>query len=77
MKSLFISLSVAAGFAEFVESIKVKLGKKAKHRRIHRKGNDSSYALHEPVAAYSLDFEGKNGFLRDENRLLWHIFADM
>jgi putative transposase len=69
--------TIAAGSAEFVEGVKAKLGIKVKHRRIHRKGNGSAYALHEPFADYSADFGRKIEALRAENRLLWDVFDDI
>jgi hypothetical protein len=55
--------AIAAGSAEFVESVKTRLGIKAKHRRIHRKESahkDTVYALQELLAAYRADFGRKN-----------------
>jgi len=52
----------ATGSAEFVEGVKARLGLKARHRRIHKE-NSAVYALQEPLAAYSPDFEGKNEVL--------------
>jgi hypothetical protein len=58
------SYIVAASSYEFVECVKTKLGVKVKNREIHRNGNGSTYALQEPVTAYSTDFKGKNYSLR-------------
>jgi len=66
----------ATGSAEFVEGVKARLGLKARHRRIHKE-NSAVYALQEPLAAYSPDFEGKNEVLRAKNRLLWNIFDNI
>ena len=71
--------SIAAGSFKYIENIKAKLGLKAKHRRIRRTGNGQNavYALQEPIAAYSADFEGENKVLRAQNSLLWDIFVDV
>lgn len=69
--------AVAAGSADFVKEIKARLGLKARHRRIHRIENGAGYALQEPVAAYSSDFDGENEALTAENRLFWNILNDI
>ncbi|MFO7761670.1 MAG: transposase [Thermodesulfobacteriota bacterium] len=71
--------AIAAGSAEFVEGVKSRLGLKARHRQIRRKGNGKGavYVLEEPLVAYSADFGGKIGILRGENRLSWNVFDDI
>jgi len=63
----------------FIDTFRAKLGIKAKHRQIHRKGKgqDTVYALQEPIAAYSDDFGGKIESLRAENGLLWNEFNEI
>lgn len=71
--------AIAAGSPEFVEAVKARLGLKAMHRQIRRKGDDHAavHALEEPLAAYSFDFEGEIGKLNAENRLFWNVFDDI
>jgi len=68
--------SIATGSAEFVEGVKARLGLRAMHRRIHKE-NSAVYALKEPLAAYSPDFDGEKEVLRAKNRLLWDIFDNI
>jgi len=35
------------------------------------------YVLQKPLAAYSVDFGGKNRALRGKNMLLWYVLADI
>jgi hypothetical protein len=71
--------AIAAGSPEFVKAVKARLGLKAMHRQIRRKGDDHAavHALEEPLAAYSFAFEGEIGKLSAENRIFWNVFDDI
>ena len=61
--------SIAAGSEGFVETMKRKLGLKAKGRRVV--GYEGTYQLREPEVAYTCDFPPENDVLRYENTYFW------
>jgi len=56
---------IAVGSKGFVEATKEQLGIKAKGRRVL--GENGSYEVREPTAAYGRDFGPKNSSLKLEN----------
>jgi hypothetical protein len=64
---------------ESSEDVKAGPGLKARHPGIFRNGNGQNtvYALQEPIAAYNFDFEVENKILRTKNRFLLAIFDDI
>jgi hypothetical protein len=67
--------SIAVGSKRFVEATKDRLGIKAKERRVL--GEDGSYDLREPAAAYGRDFGPKNGSLRLESTYSWNVYPEI
>jgi putative transposase len=63
------SQSIAIGSKSFVESVKAKLGIRAKSRQIRELGG--SYHLREAQIPYNSDFTPENSGLRSENAYLW------
>ena len=57
------------GSESFVTMTKEKLGIKAKGRKVV--GEDGSYVLQEPPAAYNSIFGLENGVLRAQNEHFW------
>ena len=66
---------IAVGSKRFVEATKDRLGIKAKGRRVL--GEDGSYELREPAAAYGRDFGPKNGSLSLENTYSWNVYPEI
>ena len=69
------SETIAVGSKRFVEATKGQLGIKAKGRRVL--GEDGSYELREPAAAYGRDFGPKNGSLSLENTYSWNVYPEI
>jgi hypothetical protein len=67
--------SIAVGSKRFVEATKDRLGIKAKERRVL--GEDGSYEVREPAAAYGRDFGPKNGSLSLENTYSWNVYPEI
>jgi REP-associated tyrosine transposase len=65
------SQSIAVGSKSFVESVKAKLGIRARSRRISESGG--SYRLREAQSPYSSDFTPENSALRAENAYFWRV----
>lgn len=64
------SEAIAVGSLAFVERVKNDLGIKAMHREVLEA--DGTYALREPVEAYTRNLTGENEALRSENTLPWN-----
>lgn len=62
------SSSIAVGADDFVETIKTKLGIKARYREVDEAGD--THILREPATAYSPNSMQKNTVLREENTVL-------
>ena len=69
------SETIAVESKRFVEATKGQLGIKAKGRRVL--GEDGSYELREPAAAYGRDFGPKNGSLSLENTYSWNVYPEI
>jgi len=69
------SETIAVGSKRFVEATKDRLGIKAKGRRVL--GEDGSYEVREPAAAYGRDFGPKNGSLSLENIYSWNVYPEI
>ena len=65
--------SIAVGSESFVKAAKVKLGIKAKGRRIF--GQGGSWSLRESPAPYKGNFGPGNDALRPQNEYLWDNIA--
>ena len=69
------SETIAVESKRLVEATKDRLGIKAKGRRVL--GEDGSYDLREPTAAYGRDFGPKNGSLSLENTYSWNVYPEI
>jgi len=67
--------SIGVGSKRFAEATKDRLGIKAKGRLVL--GEDGSYEVREPAAAYGLDFNPKNGSLRLDNTYFWNGYPEI
>ncbi|KKL95503.1 hypothetical protein LCGC14_1853970, partial [marine sediment metagenome] len=65
------SQSIAVGSKSFVESIKEKLGIRAKGRKVA--DSKDLYHLREVQAAYNSNFTPENGVLSAKNTYLWSV----
>lgn len=65
------SQSIAVGSKDFVESIKEKLGIRAKGRKVGYSGG--SYHLRETQAAYNSNFSPQNSILSSKNTYFWNV----
>ena len=61
---------IAVGGKTFVESIRERLGMRAKSKRIDRLGD--TWVVRETTTAYSSDFTPENGSLSTENQHFWN-----
>ena len=59
------SQGIAVGDKRYVENIKIQLGVKAKHRKIHE--NEGSFELHEDQAPYTAGFDTEIKGLSSDN----------
>jgi len=66
--------SIAVGSKRFVEATKERLGIKARGRKVL--GENGTYELREPQAAYGDDFTPENGGLRVENTYFWDVYPE-
>ncbi len=66
----FWSQSVAVGSEGFVETIKKKLGYRAKGRKVV--GHGDGFQLREQMASYIADSDGEKGCIDDYNTYLWN-----
>jgi len=69
------SEAIAVGNKRFVETTKDLLGIKAKGRRVM--GEEGSYEVREPPAAYGRDFGPKNSSLSLNNTYFWNVYPDI
>ena len=71
------SESVAVGSKDFVETIKEKLGLRAKGRKIFE--NDGGFQLREKMISYIVNSDSKNDNIGGQNTFSWdvnHEFTD-
>jgi len=66
--------AIAVGNENFIETIKEKLGFKAKGRNIDER--DGAFTLKEPRQAYNTVFAPEMGFLRQKNMHFWDILPN-
>lgn len=67
--------SIAVGSESFVETIKERLGLRAKSRGI-QKDNDT-YQLHESINSYNPVLGVKNDALSENSGLIWDVYRDI
>lgn len=65
------SESVAVGSKDFVETIKEKLGLRAKGRKILE--NDGGFQLREKMVSYIVNSDSKNDNIGDQNTFSWDV----
>ena len=65
------SESVAVGSKDFVETIKKKLGLRAKGRKILE--NDGGFQLREKTVSYIANFDSKNDNIGGQNTFFWDV----
>lgn len=62
--------SISVGSSSFIDETKVKLGIKAKGRRIEEQQEDR-FVLREAPEPYGVDYYPQKGLLRSENSYYW------
>lgn len=67
--------SIAVGSESFVETVKNKLGIRAKARFVHQ--DNDNYRLQESLEPYSKIFSTKNDDLSHNNDLLWNVYPEI
>ena len=65
------SESVAVGSKDFIETIKEKLGLRAKGRKILE--NDGGFQLREKTVSYIANFDSKNDNIGGQNTFFWDV----